>query len=1186
MSNKANNTRDNINKKQKNDYNIIDNQMLMDNNQIIDESQSTDNNFYNSPIDKYDDNNDKEHKIKQKDNKKNKNNDNNEDAHNMEEIPYPEENNKNLQSILYKKRELYSHKTPTRPELDTYEKLEKYRGKICRPSGEMLEHQALLANFLNPDTPYKGVLGFHGTGTGKTRMGISVSLKFIPLVQRYGTKIYILVPGPLLKESWKDELINGTGDFFITKNKNYVQLNDEEKAKQRKQYLQTIMQYYVIMSYKTFYKKVLGEKIRETEITNDNKIKSSYKKTDDGEYEREIGIDRLYNLNNTLIIADEAHNLTGNTYGEAFMKIIKNSINLKILLLTASPMKNLAYEIVELLNFIRPINYPIDKDKIFTSNRNYTMQFKDGGLEYLKNMCRGYVSSLRGADPATFAKRVDMGIKPKGLLFTKIIKSYMNKFQLDTYNTSIKEITEEADALDKSSSAVANFVFPGLDKDRKSIIGLYGVNGLNEFINQMKNHSEKINNLVAKDILKSDKSTDLISLNDTSKNISGNILLRDNLKYFSTKFYNAINDIFINLFDKNKFKKPRTGFIYCNQVVVGIDIFEEILIRNGFLKYDENKNNYSIKNDTICYHCSNPFSEHTHEKTHSFSPATFLVVTGGSNEESIDNASENNKRIISSTFNNDENIEGKNIKLILGSKVMNEGISLFNVYTVQILDVYYNFGRVDQVIGRAIRWCSHFNLMTKENPYPEVLVYKYAISFKNDSDGLTSEEILYQKAEKKYLIIKKVEKCLRENAIDCPLNYQANIFKEEIINNKKCLYPNDDFAKVELKDTNNICPAICDFNNCYFKCSDELLNSKYYDPGRLMYKNLANKNLDYSTFTNFLAKSELDFAKKKIRELFMMSYVYNLQTIINYVRESYPSNKKDLFDDFFVQKALDELIPVTENDFNNFKDIIYDKNNRLGYLIYLDGYYLFQPFDEKETTPIYYRTNIIINPKSKLSLSNYLKNNNLIVTSDIESVEYNFDSVMDYYDNRKEFEYVGIIDQQEKKNKNTQEFIDVFKVREKRSKILNKKRGTGIPSLKGAVCVTAKSKEYLLNISKILKMKVDDNSFTRDGICDLIKNKLIDLEKYSTGKNKMTYIIIPYNHPIHKFPLNIEDRSEFIKVKVSKMLGKTNFIDDIKAKQIDLSFKLNKVPNEEEITNLKNLGFTTSNDKSWKIIID
>jgi superfamily II DNA or RNA helicase len=1103
-----------------------------------------------------------------------------------EEIPYPNEDDKNLQQILYKKREFYSHKISERPEFKTYEEIEKYRTKKCLLSGELLEHQAMLGNFINPDTPYKGILGFHGTGTGKTCLGVSVSLKFIPLVQRYGTKIYILVPGPLLKESWKDELIKCSGDFFISKNKNDVQLNDEEKQKQRKQYLQTIMQYYNIMSYKTFYKKVLGEKIRETEVTDDNKIKSIYKKTDDGEFEREIGIDRIYNLNNTLIIADEAHNLTGNTYGEAFMKIIKNSINLKILLLTASPMKNLGHEIVELLNFIRPIDSPMDKDKIFTSNKNYTMQFKEGGLDYLTKMCRGYVSCLRGADPITFAKRIDMGIKPKGLLFTKIIKSYMNKFQLDTYNKSIKESIEENDALDKSSSAVANFVFPGLDPTRKIIIGLYGVNGLNEFINQMKNHSEKINNLVAKDILKNDNFTDLVTLNDTSKNISGNILLKENLKYFSTKFSNAINDIFENLFNNNKQKKPRIGFIYCNQVVVGIDIFEEVLLKNGFLRFDENKNNYSIKNNTICYHCSKKFEDHIHDKSHSFSPATFLVVTGGNNEESIDNASENNKRIISTIFNNNDNIEGKNIKLILGSKVMNEGISLFNVFTVQILDVYYNFGRVDQVIGRAIRWCSHFNLMTKENPYPEVLVYKYSISFKNENEGLTSEEILYQKAEKKYLVIKKVEKCLRENAIDCPLNYQANVFKEEVIKQKKCLYPTDNLAKKELKNTDDICPSICDFNNCFYKCSDELLNSKYYDPNRLMYKNLTKKNLDYSTFTNFLAKSEIDFSKKKIRELYMMSYVYNLQTIINYVKDSYPSNKKDLFDDFFVQKALDELIPITENDFNNFKDIIYDKNNRLGYLIYLDGYYLFQPFDEKETSPIYYRTNIIINAKSKLSLSNYLQNNNLIISKNLDNIEYNFDSVMDYYDNRKEFEYVGIVDQQAKKNKNSQEFVDVFKIREQRSKILDKKRGTGIPSLKGAVCVTAKSKEYLLNISKILKMKVDENSFTRDNMCDSIKNKLIDLEKYSTGKHKITYIIIPFNHSIYKFPLNLEDRSQYIKNKVLKIFGNITFDEQVKNKLIELSFKLNKLPTEEEITLLTDLEFKTTNNKSWKVIID
>ncbi len=49
-------------------------------------------------------------------------------------------------------------------------------------------------------------------------------------------------------------------------------------------------------------------------------------------------------------------------------------------------------------------------------------------------------------------------------------------------------------------------------------------------------------------------------------------------------------------------------------------------------------------------------------------------------------------------------------------------------------------------------------------------------------------------------------------------------------------------------------------------------------------------------------------------------------------------------------------------------------------------------------------------------------------------------------------------------------------------------------------------------------------------------NKLIELEKYSTGKNKMTYVMVPSNHPIYFFPLNLEDRAEFIKNKVHEVL--------------------------------------------------
>ena len=42
------------------------------------------------------------------------------------------------------------------------------------------------------------------------------------------------------------------------------------------------------------------------------------------------------------------------------------------------------------------------------------MKFKQGGIEYLKKMAHGYISHLRGADPMTFAEKVEMGDKPKG----------------------------------------------------------------------------------------------------------------------------------------------------------------------------------------------------------------------------------------------------------------------------------------------------------------------------------------------------------------------------------------------------------------------------------------------------------------------------------------------------------------------------------------------------------------------------------------------------------------------------------------------------------------------------------------------------------------------------------------------------------------------------------------------------
>lgn len=1034
-----------------------------------------------------------------------------------------------------------------------------------------------------------------------TCAGVAIAEKFKGMVQKYNTKIYILVSGPLIKENWKSHLLKCTGETYLKYQDQTVYIDDAEKAKNQKNAMNNALQYYRFMSYRSFYKRVLGEKIVERKTTKDAKTRVSYRKTDEGEFERDIAVDRIYNLNNTIILIDEAHNLTGNAYGDALMQIINNSSNLRIVLLTATPMKNLADDIVPLLNFIRPQTSPIERDKIFNSVKNHEMEFKEGGIEYFKNMAKGYISHVRGADPLIFAKRVDKGVKPDELIFTKLVRCKMLKFQRKIYDNAVRE---KDDTLDRRSEAVANFVFPGLSQDRKTIEGYYGREGVNIVKNQLKQNHDLLNRKIATDILGTTENiNDLIYISDDGRTITGKILKLENLKLFSVKFYKALKKISRLVWGK---KGPRVAFVYSNLVKVGIELFQQILLQNGYLEYQD-KATYQILPNTICYFCGKTYKDHTNltrttitppsrskQETdteieneyinedsdtdneesdneespeannefeahdisasstdydgyrlppkgseipeHKFYPATFISVTGKSSEESMEFIPEDKKQILDNVFNSIENKEGKFIKLVLGSKVMNEGLSLANVAEVHILDVYFNLGKVDQVVGRAIRQCSHYKLMNEDNKFPFVNVYKYVVTLENH---LSTEEELYQKAEQKYLLIKKVERAMKEVAIDCPLNVYGNMFKEEIKQYKDCGEPGK-----------QPCPTICDYQKCDYKCDDNKLNLEFYDPDRKIYKKISKNKLDYSTFTHALARNEIENAKKKIKELYLKKYEYTLESIIDYVKNSFDEDDRELFDEFFVYKALDELIPITENDFISFKDTIIDKYNRQGYLIYAGSQYIFQPLDQNEDVPMYYRTTFDKPISQKLSLYNYLKNTikyqeykgiknknkeegNAVLRD--EALAYNFEATMDYYDNRDEFKYVGIIDKElsRRKSKQADEIKDVFKIREKRAKILEKKRGTGIPSLKGAVCSTSKDKAYLEAIAKDLGLTMKGD-LTRADICDNIKDRMLLLEKYGTSKekNKLTYIMIPSNHEL-RFPRNSEDYIDLIKNKIS-----------------------------------------------------
>jgi len=1115
---------------------------------------------------------------------------------------YPEQDDKEIVSKIYKKREFQYHRIPQRKIMKTYDEVQKYRAQICKPDYKPRQQQAILTNLLNPETPYNGVLVMHGTGTGKTCSAISMAEQFKDQVKKYNTRIFVLIPGPNTRENFKSELLFCTGDTYLKNKEVLQQLNKAEQDRERKIGIYSSLQNYKILSYKTFYKKVLGEKILEKKIDNDNKIKSNYRRNQEGEIERELVVDRINNMDNSIIIVDEAHNLTNNEYGEALKKIIRVSQNLKIVLLTATPMKNLADDIVDLLNFLRPPEDQIKRDKIFTSDKNYLMQFKPGGQEYLKEKAKGYVSFYRGNIPFTFAKRIDKGKIPDGLLFTPIIKCSMEPFQLEAYDNTVKN--GESDSLSKTSSAAANFVFPGLDATKKKIIGYYSTDGMNRVVSQLTNEKENLLKLINKQLFngKLSKEEERNFMYETeARTMNGLILNLKYLKYFSIKFYKTIKRL-SKLVDGNK--GSGTAFVYSNLVKAGgMEIFADALKENGYLEYQENHNDYDIKDNTIDYKTGKTYIQMQQENNISeFKPATYLLITGGTDDTGED-IPEIKQKIIRDVFNKAANKNGKYLKFILGTKVMNEGITLENIREIHILDVHYTLGKVDQVIGRGIRMCKHLAVINDENRFPKVNVYRYAASIKS---GLSTDEVLYQKAELKYLLVKKVERSLKETALDCPLLLYNNKFPEEIQKYKGCVKPTLDNVKKGKK----ICPAICDFEECDYKCDEAKLNKNYYEVDG--YRSLDKKEIDYSTFNSKLARVEITSIKSNVKDLFRFNHIYNYQDIYDKIVKSLTEHQKELFDEKFLYEALSELMPKTENDFNNFTDNIFDKYNRPGYLIKKDKFYIFQPFDQNEDVPLYYRSKLDIEYKNQIPLENYvrqkygeikdkgIKENMSVDKKTKKDKGYNFEKVMDYYMERDEFMIVGIIDKN--LNKLASEDDDLFKIRPPRAKILEKKRGTGIPTLKGAVCSTSKAKGHLLKLlGKLPNVKPEEvdkiKKETRELLCNFIKDKLLYLEKYSTtaNKNKVTYVMVPYDHPTFQFPFNLEDRLKYKISRLKKIINreidyktiKGNdgiFLEDKKLPSYQIEFSDNKYTQASK-KELSEEGFILQKNK-WILIVD
>jgi len=152
------------------------------------------------------------------------------------------------------------------------------------------------------------------------------------------------------------------------------------------------------------------------------------------------------------------------------------------------------------------------------------------------------------------------------------------------------------------------------------------------------------------------------------------------------------------------------------------------------------------------------------------------------------------KEVLNETAAN--NNHGEIIKVFMITSSGAEGISLKNTRYVHILEPYWHPVRMEQVIGRARRICSHENLPDDER---RVNVYLYLMHFTDEqlvpavikggmaSKGLlekdvskldkttplTSDQALYEISNIKEEINKQLLTAVKESAFDCALHARA-----------------------------------------------------------------------------------------------------------------------------------------------------------------------------------------------------------------------------------------------------------------------------------------------------------------------------------------------------------------------------------------------------------------------------
>jgi superfamily II DNA or RNA helicase len=779
-------------------------------------------------------------------------------------------------------------------------------------------HQILIQNYLSKHTIYDNILLYHQLGSGKTCSSISIAEGLKEYITNMGRKIVVLVKNKNIQTNYMNELLSRcTGDTYLSDEKrnlyfatNLSKQDIEKKTTLANDVHKQIHKIYHFYTYGKFVNQVLGTKEYEKDQLGRN---TSKVKKEDGNVKRNTSKAALNNLSNCVIIVDEAHNITNNDVYTALFEILSRSFNYKLILLTATPIYDNPREIFELSNLLNcndekmllPIrnnlyNPPfIEKYKSKYINNNVlkggVVSITNLGLENLQQAMYGKVSFLRENVLTNPQKHVKgKQLIPDRLGTTNVVYCNMSREQYLTYLT----------ALNTDLKASSNF-------DISSIKNIESTENVFEHTLNISKTSSLYKN-------SSDAST--MSYPEGKFGKLGFLSIfdsRNESNYYIKKEYLNVLTTDLNKYSSKLFKlltfvnaSPGNVFIYSNYVSFGgTSLIAQVLLNNGYKPYPSSNTEYK------CY-----------------------IVYDESTKVEL---REKYRRI----FNSPENKDGKLIKIIIGSPMISEGITLKNVRQVHILEPSWNMSKINQIIGRAVRNYSHHDLPEKDR---NVEIYKYVSVYTNAPKTNSYMQFFidrekYILSEEKDRTNKAVERRLKEISFDCHFNLDRNMMDSKYDHQPEC-----------------------DYEKCNYNCKIHINT---------------NKSLDKSTYYLYMQtfeKHNIQYIISIVRDLFLKHFIWSLNDIIDYVANLEPNIGK-------------EVIYYTLGYITSTKTPFIDLYNRDGFIINKGDLYIFNSFDVDIESSIYKKILDFTIDSNKYTLKEYVQQNSDtdIFAEDKPKVEHN-----------------------------------------------------------------------------------------------------------------------------------------------------------------------------------------------------